>query len=76
MWSLGCVLFELISLERAYTGGNICILVNNIYKNKPKLELIKDIRMKYIISKLLEKKSDKRMSLLELKLHLPDINDL
>ena len=72
MWSLGCVIFELITLERVYTGGNICILVNNIYKNKPKLNLIKDIRLKYIISKLLEKDPIRRMSLIELKLHLPN----
>jgi serine/threonine protein kinase len=36
MWSFGCVLYELLALERPFHGESLGMLVRNIMKNQPK----------------------------------------
>ncbi|KAL7713548.1 non-specific serine/threonine protein kinase [Entamoeba marina] len=35
MWSLGCILYELCSLKRAFTGSNVCEVVRKITQSPP-----------------------------------------
>ena len=63
IWSFGCSLYHLASLEPPFTGGNLIVLGNNIVKGVPKSlphQYSNEIRA--FIDKLLEKKPENRPS--------------
>ena len=64
-WMIGCVLFELMTLELPFTGNNLPIIMNNIIYNP-----IPDIsnlnysdELKFLCINLLKKNMDERISL-------------
>ena len=63
IWSFGCSLYHLASLEPPFTGGNLIVLGNNIVKGVPKpLPQQYSTDLRNFVDKLLEKKADKRPS--------------
>ena len=72
IWSFGCSLYHLASLEPPFTGNNLIVLGNNIVKNKPK-ELSDRYSMKFkmFVDKMLTKRPDKRPSAKEAKEMIP-----
>ena len=63
IWSFGCSLYHLASLEPPFSGGNLIVLGNNIVKGVPKLlphQYSNELRA--FIDKMLEKKPEKRPS--------------
>ena len=72
IWSFGCSLYHLASLEPPFTGNNLIVLGNNIVKGKPKeLPNIYSNELKLFIEKMLTKKPDKRPSAKEAKDLIP-----
>ena len=71
IWSFGCSLYHLASLEPPFTGNNLIVLGNNIVKGRPKeLPSIYSNDLKIFIDKMLTKKPEKRPSAKSLDLFL------
>ena len=63
IWSFGCSLYHLASLEPPFSGGNLIVLGNNIVKGVPKsLPHQYSNELRAYIDKMLEKKPEKRPS--------------
>jgi serine/threonine protein kinase len=61
MWSLGCSLYHLASLEPPFGGDNLITLGNNIVKTKHKsISSQYSKELSYIVDRLLNKKPEKR----------------
>jgi NIMA (never in mitosis gene a)-related kinase len=61
MWSLGCSLYHLASLDPPFGGDNLITLGNNIVKTKHKqLSSIFSKDLTLLIDRLLNKKAEKR----------------
>ena len=72
IWSFGCSLYHLATLEPPFTGTNLIVLGNNIVKGRPKeLPSIYSNELKFFIDKMLTKKPDKRPSAREAKDLIP-----
>ncbi len=72
IWSFGCSLYHLASLEPPFTGNNLIVLGNNIVKGRPKeLPSIYSNELKLFIDKMLTKKPEKRPSSKEAKDLIP-----
>ena len=72
IWSFGCSLYHLASLEPPFTGNNLIVLGNNIVKGRPKeLPSIYSNDLKIFIDKMLTKKPEKRPSAKEAKDLIP-----
>ena len=72
IWSFGCSLYHLASLEPPFTGNNLIVLGNNIVKGRPKeLPSIYSNELKLFIDKMLTKKPEKRPSAKEAKDLIP-----
>ena len=72
IWSFGCSLYHLATLEPPFTGNNLIVLGNNIVKGRPKeLPNMYSNELKYFIDKMLTKKPDKRPSAKEAKDLIP-----
>ena len=72
IWSFGCSLYHLASLEPPFTGNNLIVLGNNIVKGRPKeLPVIYSNELKLFINKMLTKKPEKRPSAKEAKDLIP-----
>ncbi len=54
VWSFGCIVYELLSLRKAFYGKDIFEIMGSIMKNKPKpIESI-DTEFEFIINKYAE----------------------
>ena len=63
IWSFGCSMYHLASLEPPFSGTNLIALGNNIVKEKPRdIPSIYSNELKQFIDKLLSKKPEKRPS--------------
>ena len=63
IWSFGCSLYHLASLEPPFLGGNLIVLGNNIVKGVPKsLPIQYSNQLRFFIDKMLEKKAENRPS--------------
>ncbi|EDR29872.1 serine/threonine protein kinase Nek3, putative [Entamoeba dispar SAW760] len=63
MWSLGCILYELCTLTRAFCGSNVADVIRKILKvNPPKIPEIYSSTIQMIIDNLLSKIASSRMS--------------
>ena len=63
IWSFGCSLYHLASLEPPFTGGNLIVLGNNIVKGVPKsLPYQYSNELRAFIDKMLEKNPENRPS--------------
>ena len=72
IWSFGCSLYHLASLEPPFTGNNLIVLGNNIVKGRPKeLSSMYSNELKLFIDKMLTKKPEKRPSAKEAKDLIP-----
>ena len=72
IWSFGCSLYHLASLEPPFTGNNLIVLGNNIVKGRPKeLPSMYSNELKLFIDKMLTKKPEKRPSAKEAKDLIP-----
>ena len=72
IWSFGCSLYHLASLEPPFTGNNLIVLGNNIVKGRPKeLPSIYSNELKIFIEKMLTKKPEKRPSAKDAKDLIP-----
>ena len=61
IWSFGCSLYHLASLEPPFSGGNLIVLGNNIVKGVPKsLPAQYSNELRFFIDKMLEKKAENR----------------
>ena len=61
IWSFGCSLYHLASLEPPFSGGNLIVLGNNIVKGVPKsLPVQYSNELRFFIDKMLEKKAENR----------------
>ena len=61
IWSFGCSLYHLASLEPPFLGGNLIVLGNNIVKGVPKsLPVQYSNELRFFIDKMLEKKPENR----------------
>ena len=61
IWSFGCSLYHLASLEPPFSGGNLIVLGNNIVKGVPKsLPVQYSNELRFFINKMLEKKAENR----------------
>ena len=73
IWSFGCSLYHLASLEPPFTGNNLIVLGNNIVKGRPKeLPGFYSNELKEFIGKMLTKKPDKRPTAKEAKNMIPN----
>ena len=73
IWSFGCSLYHLASLDPPFTGNNLIVLGNNIVKGRPKeLPGFYSNELKDFIGKMLTKKPDKRPSAKEAKNMIPN----
>ena len=73
IWSFGCSLYHLASLEPPFTGNNLIVLGNNIVKARPKeLPVFYSNELKDYIGKMLTKKPEKRPSAKEAKTMIPN----
>ena len=72
IWSFGCSLYHLASLEPPFTGNNLIVLGNNIVKGRPKeLPMMYSNELKLFIEKMLTKRPEKRPSAKEAKDLIP-----
>ena len=72
IWSFGCSLYHLASLDPPFTGNNLIVLGNNIVKGRPKdLPNMYSNDLKLFIDKMLTKKPEKRPSAKEAKELIP-----
>ena len=72
IWSFGCSLYHLASLDPPFTGNNLIVLGNNIVKGRPKeLPSIYSNELRLFIDKMLTKKPEKRPSAKEAKELIP-----
>ena len=72
IWSFGCSLYHLASLDPPFTGNNLIVLGNNIVKGRPKeLPNIYSNELRLFIDKMLTKKPEKRPSAKEAKDLIP-----
>ena len=72
IWSFGCSLYHLASLDPPFTGTNLIVLGNNIVKGKPKeLPVFYSNELKDFIGKMLTKRADKRPTAKEAKNMIP-----
>ncbi|GAB1221997.1 hypothetical protein ENUP19_0088G0027 [Entamoeba nuttalli] len=63
MWSLGCILYELCTLTRAFCGSNVADVIRKILKvNPPKIPEIYSSTIQMIVDNLLSKTASSRMS--------------
>lgn len=63
MWSLGCILYELCTLNRAFSGANVLDVVNKILHTSPAPILNPYTQLlKSLVDNLLSKSPDVRMS--------------
>ena len=62
VWSLGCILFELITLNKPFEGRNIMDLANKIKNNNVDYRYIYKYKTEYVnlLSKMLQKNPSKR----------------
>ena len=68
IWSFGCSLYHLASLEPPFSGNNLIVLGNNIVKGRPKeLPGMYSNELKSFIEKMLTKRPEKRPSAKEAK---------
>ena len=66
VWSLGCVIYELITLERLF-DGNICFNIFHQILNKQIEPANTTVKFQHILNRALEKDPIQRASVLELK---------
>ena len=67
IWSLGCVLYELCSLKRAFTGTNIKdIMASIIHIHSPRIPMIYSKELSNIASSMLQKDPTKRPTINQL----------
>lgn len=59
-WSLGCVIFDMVSGKPPFTGGSHKIIQDKILKNKLKLPFYLSLDAKDLLNKLLHKNPRKR----------------
>ena len=72
IWSFGCSLYHLASLDPPFTGNNLIVLGNNIVKGRPKeLPGFYSNELKDFIGKMLTKKPEKRPSATDAKNMIP-----
>ena len=72
IWSFGCSLYHLASLDPPFTGNNLIVLGNNIVKRRPKeLPGFYSSELKDFIDKMLTKKPEKRPSAKDAKYMIP-----
>ena len=72
IWSFGCSLYHLASLDPPFTGNNLIVLGNNIVKGRPKeIPNMYSNDLKLFIDKMLTKKPEKRPSAKEAKELIP-----
>ena len=72
IWSFGCSLYHLASLDPPFTGNNLIVLGNNIVKGRPKeLPGFYSNELKDFIGKMLTKKPEKRPSAKDAKDMIP-----
>ena len=72
IWSFGCSLYHLASLDPPFTGNNLIVLGNNIVKGRPKeLPGFYSNELKDFIGKMLTKKPEKRPSAKDAKNMIP-----
>ena len=72
IWSFGCSLYHLASLDPPFTGNNLIVLGNNIVKGRPKeLPGFYSNELKDFIGKMLTKKPEKRPSAKDAKEMIP-----
>ena len=72
IWSFGCSLYHLASLDPPFTGNNLIVLGNNIVKGRPKeLPGFYSNELKNFIGKMLTKKPEKRPSAKDAKEMIP-----
>ena len=72
IWSFGCSLYHLASLDPPFTGNNLIVLGNNIVKGRPKeLPGFYSNELKDFIGKMLTKKPEKRPSATDAKNLIP-----
>jgi NIMA (never in mitosis gene a)-related kinase len=55
-WAVGCILYELISLKKAFNGRSMAIIVNNITRSRYNINII-PLKYKNLIKNLLNKNS-------------------
>jgi len=66
-WMIGCVLFELMTLELPFKGNNLPILMQNIINNPiPDINVDYSDELKFIVKGLLKKNMNERISLNEI----------
>ena len=61
-WSLGCVLFDLLTGNPPFTGNNHQKIINKVLKEKPKYPFHLMTSSKELLNKLLNKNTDKRFN--------------
>ena len=72
IWSFGCSLYHLASLEPPFTGNNLIVLGNNIVKRRQKeLPGFYSTELKNFIDRMLTKKPEKRPSAKDAKSMIP-----
>ena len=72
IWSFGCSLYHLASLEPPFTGNNLIVLGNNIVKGRPKdLPGFYSNEIKDFIWRMLTKKAEKRPNARDAKNMIP-----
>lgn len=66
IWALGCTIYYIITGCTPFDTRDTRILLHRIENKQYDLQLIKDIRLKYIIQRCLEPEPEKRITIFEL----------
>ncbi|OHS97014.1 AGC family protein kinase [Tritrichomonas foetus] len=73
IWALGCILYEMCTLQRAFSGKSMKDVMDNIIKSKtPRIQKYYDLELQILAKQLLSKNPEKRPSINEV-LSLPFI---